>query len=293
MLSAQLDSEDDPADRPLVDEHLAGCAACRTWLDRAAMVNRLTRTGAVADMPDLSAAVLAALPADTGRGTRPSSGGADGRLRRFGAMVARIPLGAMVARIPLGAVTRWRYALRRPSRAQLAAALYVALAVVGTAQLVLGLTQIGTGGGGGQIHDGMDAARGHLWHESAAWNVAVGAGYLFLALRRGRPSALVPTLTVFVGTLVLLSLNDLTAHRVNGTRLISHGFLVMGYLLVVALARVAPDSARPPGRRIAAPWRASFPEPVADDDTSAVPKLRLVSRRRGPLSARRDGRRAA
>ena len=35
MLSAQLDGEDDPGDRALVEEHLAGCAGCRRWLDRA------------------------------------------------------------------------------------------------------------------------------------------------------------------------------------------------------------------------------------------------------------------
>ena len=62
LVSAQLDGEDDPADRPRVEEHLAGCAGCREWLDRAATVNRLTRTGLVPDVPDLSAAILAALP---------------------------------------------------------------------------------------------------------------------------------------------------------------------------------------------------------------------------------------
>ena len=51
MLSAQMDGEDDPADRPLVDEHLAGCAGRRQWLDRAATVNRLTRTGVVTSVP--------------------------------------------------------------------------------------------------------------------------------------------------------------------------------------------------------------------------------------------------
>src|SRR3954453_10410553 len=61
MLSGQLDGGEDPAGGPLVDEHLAGCAGCREWLDRAATVNRLTRT-AVA-VPDLGDRILAALPA--------------------------------------------------------------------------------------------------------------------------------------------------------------------------------------------------------------------------------------
>src|SRR3712207_5005828 len=134
MLSAQLDGEDDPADRPLVDEHLAGCAGGREWFDRAAAVNRLTSTR-MAPAPDLSEAILAALPA-------PSP-------RRRAFFVKRIPI---------------------------AAALFVALAAVGAIQLILGLDQIGGGVVvGGHDHGGAAADPGHLWHESAAWNVAVGA----------------------------------------------------------------------------------------------------------------------
>ena len=55
--------EDNPADRELVEEHLAGCADCRQWLDRAATVNRLIRTGVGAPVPDLTATVVAAAPA--------------------------------------------------------------------------------------------------------------------------------------------------------------------------------------------------------------------------------------
>src|SRR3954471_18542558 len=202
MLSAQLDGEDDPAARALVDEHLAGCAGCREWLDRAATVNRLTRTAVVVPVPDLSEAIVAALPA--------------ARPRR---------------------------------RSPPAAALYLALAVVGAVQLILGLGQVGGGVAGVHVHTGLDATPGHLWHESAAWNVAVGAGYLFIALRRSRPSGLVPMLTAFVGMLLLLSLGDLTAARVDSARLVSHGFVVLGYLLVVALSKVIPETARPPGAR--------------------------------------------
>jgi predicted anti-sigma-YlaC factor YlaD len=247
MLSAQLDGEDDPADRPLVDEHLAGCAGCREWLDSAATVNRLTRT-AVGVAPDLSASILAALPPAMER-----------QKRRF------------------------------PT----AAALYLALAGVGAVQLILGLTQVGGGFAGGHAHAaGLDATPGHLWHESAAWNVAVGAGYLFIALRRSRPSGLVPMLTAFVGMLLLLSVNDLTGDRVDATRLVSHGFVILGYLLVVALSRIPGGFAAPPGARSDggwSGWRARF----ADDEeepaiSTARPGLRLVPR--GPMTAehRRD-----
>ncbi len=251
MLSAQLDGEDDPVMRPLVDEHLAGCAGCREWLDRAAAVNRLTRTGPALQVPDLTAAILAALPTE-----------APAR-RRW-----RLPVPAL---------------------------LYVALALVGAVQLILGLTQVGGGVSAGHDHAGLNATPGHLWHESAAWNVAVGAGYLFIALRRTRPTGLLPMLTAFVAMLLLLSFNDLTGGRVDVARLVGHGFVILGYLLVVALSRGAGGSLRPPGNRVGTGWRARF-DTVADpdDDIEPAPRpgLRLVPPR-GPLTAELDSDRRA
>jgi predicted anti-sigma-YlaC factor YlaD len=241
MLSAQMDGEDDPADRPLVDEHLAGCAGCRLWLDRAATVNRLTRTGLATAVPDLSAAILTAAPTP-------------------------------------------------PRRLITKARLYVALAGVGAVQLILGLTQVGGGASGAHVHTGLDATPGHLWHESAAWNVAVGAGFLFIALRRSRPSGLVPMLTAFVGMLLLLSVNDLSAARVDATRLVSHGFVIAGYLLVVALSRITAAPAAPPGSK-ASGWRADFPDESAEQQEARAPGLRLVPR--GPMTAHYDERKAA
>jgi predicted anti-sigma-YlaC factor YlaD len=255
IMSAQLDGEDDPADRPAVDEHLAGCADCRLWLDRAATVNRLTRTGLATQPPDLTAAILAALPPAE---PRPAKG-----------------------RPGVGSIRR------------LTPVLYVALAVVGAVQLILGLAQVGGGAAGTHVH-GLEATPGHLWHESAAWNVAIGAGYLFLALRQNRPTGLVPMLSAFVGMLLLLSFNDLTAGRVDGARLISHGFVLLGFLLVVALSRTGAGPAEPPGERATggSGWRARFD----DGDLGAppaAPALRLVPRPPGPLTARHDHRQAA
>jgi len=264
MLSAQLDGEDDPADRERVDEHLAGCAGCREWLDRAATVNRLTGTAAVADMPDLTAAILAALP------SRAETPARAGRLRRMAAWVRARRI------TPPGWLTRGR----------VAAALYLGLAAIGAVQLILGLGQVGGGESAEHVHTGVDASAGHLWHESAAWNVAVGAGYLFIALRRNRPTGLVPMLTAFVAMLLLLSVNDLTADRVDSTRLVSHGFVILGYLLIVALSRVAPETARPPGARLhsGSGWRVSFDDGVEPvEPTPLPPALRLVPR--GPMTA--------
>jgi predicted anti-sigma-YlaC factor YlaD len=254
MLSAQLDGEDDAADRPLVEEHLAGCAGCREWLDRAATVNRLTRTSLVAQVPDLSAAILAALPDRPAEPPRPA----------------------------------WR--TWRPSRGRLTTALFIALGAIGAVQLILGLAQVGGGATSDHLHGVADATAGHLWHESAAWNVAVGAGYLFLALRRGRPAGLVPMLTAFVGMLLLLSVNDLTAHRVDSARLVSHGFVILGYLLVVALSKVTRTTATPPGARAGAGpgsgWRLDDEDEL--EAAPPVPALRLIPRERGPLTAERE-----
>src|SRR4051812_39468479 len=238
MLSAQLDGEGDPAGRPAGAEPPAGCAGCREWLDRAATVNRLTRTAVVVPVPDLSEAIVAALPAAPRRRSPP------------------------------------------------AAALYLALAVVGAVQLILGLGQVGGGVVGVHVHTGLDATPGHLWHESAAWNVAVGAGYLFIALRRSRPSGLVPMLTAFVGMLLLLSVNDLTGGRVDATRLVSHGFVILGYLIVVVLTRIPGGFAEPPGARSTtrSGWRARFADDEHDPASPAFrPGLRLVPP--GPMTA--------
>jgi predicted anti-sigma-YlaC factor YlaD len=257
MLSAQLDGEDDPADRVLVEEHLAGCAGCRSWFEQAALVNRLTRTSV--PVPDLGDRILASLPARPALARR--------RHVWFPESFRRVPWATLI---------------------------FLALAGVGAVQLILGLNQIGGGGTGAHVHTGLDATPGHLWNESAAWNVSIGAGYLFIALRRTRPSGLVPMLTAFVGMLLLLSLNDLTGDRVDGTRLISHGFVILGYLLVVVLSKMPGGFATPPGQRVGAGsgWRARFADEEDEEVTAPMrPGLRLLPG--GPLTAEHDERRAA
>ncbi|MER7457909.1 zf-HC2 domain-containing protein [Micromonospora sp. NPDC126480] len=161
---------------------------------------------------------------------------------------------------------------RRPWRERLALTLRAALGLIGALQVVLGLVQIGRGAAGPHIHAGGPLASGHLWHEAAAWNVAVGAGFLFVAARRTPPTGLVPTLSAFVGTLVLLSINDLVTGRVDTARLVSHAILLAGYAIVVAMSRpgLRPGGpatrARPDGPR----WRIP-----AEEETTA-PALRLL-----------------
>ncbi|MBO4209230.1 zf-HC2 domain-containing protein [Micromonospora echinofusca] len=62
-LSARLDGEDPGAPGAVLDAHTDTCPGCRSWLARAEQVTRAVRVQAVA-VPDLTAAVLAAVTAD-------------------------------------------------------------------------------------------------------------------------------------------------------------------------------------------------------------------------------------
>ena len=55
---------------PWVDEHLAGCADCRSWSEAAAEVTRRARLTLAPPVPDVTAAVLDRLPATPARRRR-------------------------------------------------------------------------------------------------------------------------------------------------------------------------------------------------------------------------------
>lgn len=140
-------------------------------------------------------------------------------------------------------------------RARLASGLRMVLGVLGTAQLALGayqaVTLIAADQGAGHADAVISGATaGHLWHESAAWNLAVGAAFIWVAARRTRPGGILPILTVFVAGLAVLSVADIVAGRVGVTRLATHSFMVAGYLIVLALSRPQLSVDRPPGGRM-------------------------------------------
>lgn len=241
-LSARLDGEDAPAERPATDAHLASCAACSSWFEAAARVTRLARTAPVPDDIDLTGTILANLPAPRPRG-------------------------------------RW-----------LVPTLRVLLGALGVAQFLLGAAQISGFAAAAHLHSAAGQPAGHLWHESAAWNVAVGAGFAWIAWRRTRPTGIVPTLTAFVVVLTLLTVNDLISGRVDVARVLSHTIIVAGYAIILYLSRRGATRGEPPasGSR----WRATFdPEPASEP--AAPPRLRLIRGFPGPIEARYDHRRAA
>ncbi|MFF0254600.1 zf-HC2 domain-containing protein [Micromonospora zamorensis] len=229
VLSAQLDGEETAAELTAVQGHLDGCADCRAWFTAAAAVTRRVRTRLVTDVPDRTEAILAATAAAPARRPWWRRGGLVARARSVAGLRAAFGRGKLVA------------------------GLRAALGLLGAVQLVLGLAQVGRGATADHLHPTGQ----HLWHESAAWNVAVGAGFLFVAVRRSPPAGLLPMLSAFVGTLLLLSVNDLATGSVSGERLVSHGFLVVGYLITVLLSRpgLRPGGPSPQRQPTPSRWR--------------------------------------
>jgi predicted anti-sigma-YlaC factor YlaD len=85
----------------------------------------------------------------------------------------------------------------------------------------------------------------HSAHESAAWNLAIGAALLAVALKPARAAGTLPVLITFVAVLSVLSVPDLMAGAVSAARLASHAGVVLGLLLVALMARAQ----RMPGPR--------------------------------------------
>jgi hypothetical protein len=79
------------------------------------------------------------------------------------------------------------------------------------------------------------ASIAHLAHESAAWNLALGVGFLWIAWRSSRTSGMVPTLAAFVAVLAALVALDVVAGRVDPERFLLHGLVVLGLILVLVL----------------------------------------------------------
>jgi predicted anti-sigma-YlaC factor YlaD len=209
VLSARLDGEERPEERARVEVHLGVCAACRRFAERAAHITRLARTELVGPVPDLVDSVLAAAPRPRQRRRGRGRGGRRG-------------------------LARWGTVLR------------VLLATIGIGQFglatgdVLSLTD--------HEHDGSGfdgASLIHFVHESLAWNLALAVGFLGVAARPSRMRGILPLVGAFVGGLTALSATDMVAGLVTGPRLLAHGLVVLGLLVLACLARARPDRGAP------------------------------------------------
>ncbi len=118
------------------------------------------------------------------------------------------------------------------------------LALVGAGQLVL--AAIGVAGAAATDHDGMHHVGGasvaHALHETSAWNLAMGIGFLAVAYAGGRLVAgLLPVTGAFVVVLGVLSALDLVAGRVEPDRLLTHALVLAGFVLLLLHRRVLGD----------------------------------------------------
>ncbi|GAA3512037.1 zf-HC2 domain-containing protein [Actinocatenispora rupis] len=227
-LSARLDGEAGPD--PAVDAHLAGCAACRDWSERAVALTRRLRVRPVPPAPDLTDRIMAAAPPPA-----PPRG------------------------------TGWR----------------VALAVVALAQLGLGVGQLFGWHAGSPV---MPAAmESHLFNESTAWNVALAFGLGWVAWR-GAAGGLLP---VFGGFLVLVgaySAHDLVSGTATAARVLTHGLLLLGFVLMLVVdrrgrPRTGPVTAMPD----------DLPSPgTAGEDSTPAPARRHRRYALRPVDRRRD-----
>jgi predicted anti-sigma-YlaC factor YlaD len=141
------------------------------------------------------------------------------RLRR--SMVRRAPVvpdltAAILATAPHPAREKW--------------AARTALAIVGLLQSGLAFAEfLAPGGhGGGGVH---------LGNESAAWNLALGVGLLWAALRPGAAGAQLPLFGGFALVLGVVSVADLSGGQVGAGRLLTHVFLLIGLVLMVVVHR--------------------------------------------------------
>lgn len=108
---------------------------------------------------------------------------------------------------------------------------------VAVAQLTLGLAQV-LGVSDAESHAGhVGTSSTHLFNESTAWNLALGLGMLWTALRPKTASGLLPVMAGFLAVLTPFSAHDLITGTAPLTRISSHAFLVLGLLVLLIMHR--------------------------------------------------------
>jgi predicted anti-sigma-YlaC factor YlaD len=132
-----------------------------------------------------------------------------------------VVLGALPQELP-GAAAAARAAL-------VESALRLALLAIGVAQAGLAWPVLVTG-------PGAMSAPVHVAHETGAWNLAVAAAFLAVAAAPRLAAGALPFLGTFAALLVPVTLADLGAGHVHADRAVAHALLVLGVLLVAAVA---------------------------------------------------------
>jgi predicted anti-sigma-YlaC factor YlaD len=181
------------------------------------------------------------------------------------AAVTRLARTASVAPFPdLVATVMAAAPIPRRVHVHVRTPLRVVLACAGFGQLWLAVSGIllasARGAHGGAELGGANLE--HLTHESAAWNLALAVGFLWVAARHRRAGALVPLVGAFVAMLAALSLPDLLSGEVELSREASHVVALLGLLALMALGRFG---GRPHEGTPVVPRPAEDPGEVADE----------------------------
>ncbi|MFD4637803.1 zf-HC2 domain-containing protein [Lentzea sp. NPDC058436] len=102
---------------------------------------------------------------------------------------------------------------------------------VAVAQIALGLAQVlGVSTAHSGHTTGVDST--HLFNESTAWNLALGLGLLWTALRPSATAGVLPVTAAFVAVLIPYSASDLLSGTATAARVFSHSLLVVGLVLL-------------------------------------------------------------
>lgn len=142
------------------------------------------------------------------------------------AILDRVDSAQPVSRRPHAAVTR------------------ALLALTGLAQCGIGVAQL-AGFDLGMPGSRADHMSGHLFNESTAWDLAIGIGMIYCALRTRAIGGLIPVLAGFAAVLSLFVAHDLAEGAMTIGRAASHLVVVAGLVLAV-LVRIGEGRRRPP-----------------------------------------------
>ena len=161
----------------------------------------------------------------------------------------------------------------------------VLLGGVAIVQLTLGMAQV-VGSWTMSMHGhAMGEFGGHLFNESTAWNLAVGLGLLWTALRPAATSGMLPVVAAFLAVLVPYSASDLLSGTATAPRVLSHLILVvgLGLMVLVHFGNRGP-SGRTPLRHSdsgdTSGTASTAPEPAERPDGRRRMRLRPVGKRR-------------
>jgi predicted anti-sigma-YlaC factor YlaD len=156
-----------------------------------------------------------------------------------------------------------------PSRGRLSRS-RVLLGVVGVCQLALAWSQIFGGADVGQTEHSVGQGAGHLFNESTAWNLALGVGFYWAAWRPRAAAGLIPAVAGFVVVLLGYSAYDLIAGSATAARVVGHGLVVAGLVLLILVRHSERTPAPGHGQLQVAPEH-DIPDVSEDPDLDTGP----------------------